>query len=58
MRDAELKDAEEGVRIGGRNFNNLRYADDITRLASNEAHMRNLLQKITHTCERAGLYLN
>ena len=58
MRDAELEEAEETLRIGGRNLNNLRYADDITLLASNEADMRSLLQKITHTSEQAGLYLN
>ena len=58
MRDAELEEAEEGVRIGGKNLNNLRYADDITLLASNEADMRSLQQKIIHTSEKAGLYLN
>ena len=58
MKDAELKDAEEGVRIGGRNLNNLKFTYDITLLASNEADMRSLLEKITHTSEKAGLYLN
>lgn len=58
MRDAELEYAEEGIRLGGRNLNNLRYADDTTLLASRIEHLKNLIRKVQLASERGGLYLN
>jgi exonuclease III len=58
MREAGLQDAEEGIRIGGRIINNLRYADDVTLAADKEIGMKNLIEKVTIASEKAGLKLN
>ena len=58
IRDADLDDTEEGVRIGGRVLNNLRYADDTTLAAESESGLKVLLERVTSTSEKAGLYLN
>ena len=56
MRDAGLEEADEGVRVGGGNINNLRYADDITLLATNKEDKQNLIIKVQTTSKI--LYLN
>ena len=58
MRDAGLEESEEGVKVGGRNLNNLRYADDVTLLARNDEDMRKLIQKVKAASGKAGLFLN
>jgi len=58
MREAGLEELDEGVKVGGRNLNNLRYADDTTLLANRKNGMQTLLDKVICTSERAGLYLN
>ena len=45
MREADVEEAEEGVRIGGRKLNNLRYADDMTLLAEKEEDMKTLMER-------------
>ena len=46
MRNAELDEAEAGIKIAGRNINNLRYANDITLMAENEEEIKSLLMKV------------
>jgi len=58
MRDPELDSAEEGVRIGGRILNNLRYADDTPILAKTEKGLRSLIGKVNEAGKKAGLHLN
>jgi hypothetical protein len=58
MRDAGLDETEEGIRIGGRNLNNLRYADDVTLAANTEDGLVSLIEKVTCASGKAGLYLN
>jgi len=58
MRQAELDEAEESIRIGGRRINNLRYADDTTLLASTKDHLRTLIKKVRTASAKAGLELN
>ena len=58
MQNARLDEAQAGVRIAGRNINNLRYADDITFMAESEEELKSLLMKVKEESEKAGLRLN
>ena len=58
MRNAGLEEAQAGIRIAGRNINNLRYADDTTLLAESEEELKNLLMKVKEESETVGLKLN
>ncbi|CAI9717449.1 Hypothetical predicted protein [Octopus vulgaris] len=58
MRNAGLEDSSIGVRIGGRNINNLRYADDITQLAESGKDLEDLALLVKKESEKFGLYLN
>ena len=58
MRNAGLEEAQAGIKIAGRNINNLRYADDITLLAESEEELKSLLMKVKEESEKAGLKLN
>ena len=57
MRNAGLEEAQAGIRIAGRNINNLRYADDTTLMAESE-ELKSLLMKLKEESEKAGLRLN
>ena len=57
MRNAGLKEAQPRIKIAGRNINNLRYADDTTRMAESE-ELRSLVMKVKKESEKAGLKLN
>ena len=57
MRNAGLEKAQAGIKIAGRNINNLRYADDTTLMAENE-ELKSLLMKVKEESEKAGLKLN
>ena len=56
--DAGLDEAQTGIKIAGRNINNLRYADDTTLKAESEEIIKNLLMKVKEKSEKAGLKLN
>ena len=58
MRDAELEEAQAGIKIAGRNINNLRYADDTTLMAESEEGLKSLLMKVKVESEKVGLKLN
>ena len=58
MRNAWLEEAQAGIKIAGRNTNNLRYADDTTLMAENEEELRSLLMKVKEESEKVGLKLN
>ena len=58
MRDAGMDEAEAGIKIAGRNINNLRYADDTTLMAESEEELKILLMKMKEDSEKAGLKLN
>ena len=58
MRKAGLDEAQAGIKIAGRNINNLRYADDTTLRAESEEEWRSLLMKVKEKSEKAGLKLN
>ena len=58
MRNAGLEEAQAGIKIAGRNINNLRYADDITLMAENEEELKSLLMKVKEESEKVGLKLN
>ena len=58
MRNAGLEEAEAGIKIAGRNINNLRYADDTTRMAESEEEIKSLLMKVKEESEKVGLKLN
>ena len=58
MRNAGLYEAQAGIKIAGRNINNLRYADDTTLMAESEEELKNLLMKVTEEREKVGLKLN
>ena len=58
MRDPGLEEAQAGIKIAGRNINNLRYADDITLIAENEEELKSLLIKVKEESEKVGLKLN
>jgi len=55
MRNAELKEAQAGIKIAGRNINNLRYADDTTLMAESEEEVKRLLMKMKEESEKVGL---
>jgi len=57
MRNAGLEEAQAGIKIAGRNINNLRYADDTTLMAESEK-LKNLLMKVKEESEKVGLKLN
>ena len=58
MRNTGLEEAQAGIRIAGRNINNLRYADDTTLMAESEEELKNLLRKVKKENEKVGLKLN
>ena len=58
MRNAGLEEAQAGVKIAGRNINNLRYADDTTLMAESEEELKSLLLKVKEESEKVGLKLN
>ena len=58
MWNARLDEAQAGMKIAGRNFNNLRYEGDITFMAESEEELKNLLMKVKEEREKAGLKFN
>ena len=58
MRNAGLEEAQAGIKIAGRNINNLRYADDTTLMAQSEKELKSLLMKVKEESEKVGLKLN
>ena len=58
MRNAGLEEAQAGIKIAGRNINNLRYADDTTLMAESEEELKSLLMKVKEESENVGLKLN
>ena len=58
MRNAGLEEAQVGIKIAGRNINNLRYADDTTLMAEREEELKSLLMKVKEESEKVGLKLN
>ena len=55
MKNSGLDEAQAGIKIAGRNINNLRYADDITLMAESEEELKSLLMKVKGESEKAGL---
>jgi len=58
MRNAGLEDTQAGIKIAGRNINNLRYADDTTLMAESEEELKSLLMRVKEESEKVGLKLN
>ena len=58
MRNAGLDEAQAGIKIAGRNINNLRYADDTTLVAESEEELKSLLMEMKEESEKVGLKLN
>ena len=58
MRNSGLEEAEAGIKISGRNINNLRYADNNTLMAETEEELNSLLRKVKEESEKVGLKLN
>ena len=58
MRNAGLEEAQAGIKIAGRNIDNLRYADDTTLMAESEEELKSLLMKLKEESEEVGLKLN
>ena len=58
MRNARLEEAQAGIKIAGRNINNLTYADDTTFMAESEEELKSLLMKVKEESEKVGLKLN
>ena len=58
MRNAGLDEAQAGIKIAGRNINNLRYTDDTTLMAESEEELKSLLMKVKEESEKVGLILN
>ena len=58
MRNAGLDEAQAGIKIAGRNINNLRYADDTILMAESEEELKSLLMKVKEESEKVGLKLN
>ena len=58
MRNTGLEEAQAGIKISGRNINNLRYADDTTFMAESKEKLRSLLMKVKEESEKVGLKLN
>ena len=57
MRNARLDESQAGIKIGGRNINKLRYADDTTLMVESEEELKNLLMMVKEESEKAGLKL-
>ena len=58
MQNAEVDEAQAGIKIAGRNINSLRYADDTTLMAESEEELKSLLKKVKGESENVGLKLN
>ena len=58
MRSTRLEEAQAGIKIAGRNINNLRYANDTTLMAESKEELKSLLMKVKEEGEKAGLTLN
>ena len=58
MRKPGLEEAQAGIKIAGRNINNLRYADDTTLMAQSEEELKSLLMKVKEESEKVGIKLN
>ena len=58
MRNARLEEAQAGIKIAGRNINNLRYADDTTLMAESKEELKSFLMKVKEESEKPGLKLN
>ena len=58
MRNAGLDEAQAGIKLAGRNINNLRYADDTSLIAESEEELNNFLMKVKEECGKVGLKLN
>ena len=58
MQNARLNEAQTGIKIAGRNINNLRYADDTNLMAESEEELKSVLMKVKEESEKAGLKLN
>ena len=58
MQNVRLDEAQAGIKIAGRNINNLRYADDTTLMAKSKEELKNLLMKVKEESEKTGLKLN
>ena len=58
MRNAGLEEAQAGIKIAGRNINNLRYADDTIHMAESEEELKSLLMKVKEESEKVGVKLN
>ena len=58
MRNAGLEEAQAGIKIAGRNINNLRYADDVTLMAGSEEELKSLFIKVKEESEKVGIKLN
>ena len=58
MRNAGLDEAQAGIKIAGRNINNLRYTDDTTLMAESEEELKSLLMKVKELSEKVGFKLN
>ena len=58
MRNAGLKEAQAGIKIAGRNINNLRYTDDTILMAESEEELKSVLMKVKEESEKVGLKLN
>ena len=58
MRNGRLDELQAGIKIGGRNINNLRYVDDTTLMAESEEELKNLLMRVKEESEKTGLKLN
>ena len=58
MRNTGLEDTQAGIKIAGRNINNLRYADDTTLMAESEKELKSLLMKVKEESQQVGLKLN
>ena len=58
MQNAGLNEAQDGIKIAGRNINNLRYADDTSLTAESEGEVKSFLMKVKEESEKAGLKLN
>ena len=58
MKNVGLEEAQAGIKIAGRNINNLRYADDTTLMAESEEELKSLLMKVKEESEKVGLKLN
>ena len=58
MRNAGLEEAQAGIKVAGRNINNLRYADDTTLMAESKEELKSLLMKVKEESEKVGLKLN